>query len=124
MSTTQDSTTARSVLALSLIGSFGLNSMFGLVYRNGYIGALLDLRDHGPHLLPGSNIPILKRFTGIPFLDKMLVLFGVMFANVTDGSTPQLSLYGFIFAGQLVPMFTIMIIEAARRGNKGNIMSL
>jgi hypothetical protein len=52
------------------------------------------------------------------------MLAGVMFANVTDGSTPQLSLYGFQFAGQLVPMFTVMMIEAARRGSKGNIMSL
>jgi len=98
--------------------------MYGLVYCNGYIDALLRLRDHGPHVLPGSNITILKRFTGIGLLDKALVLAGVMFANVTDGSTPQLSLYGFQFAGQLVPMFTVMMIEAARRGNKGNIISL
>jgi hypothetical protein len=121
---TQDSTTRNSVLALSLIGSFGVNSMYGLLYRNGYIDALLRLRDHGPYVLPGSNIPILTRFTSIRLLDKALVLAGVMFANVTDGSAPQLSLYGFQYARQLVPMYTVMMIEAARRGNKCNIMSL
>ncbi|PMD52696.1 uncharacterized protein K444DRAFT_668381 [Hyaloscypha bicolor E] len=119
-----DPTTRRSILALSLIGSFGVNSMYGLVYRNGYIDALLRLREYGPHVLPGSNIPILTRFTGIGLLDKALVLAGVMFANITDGSAPQLSLYGFQFAGQLVPLYTVLMIEAARRGNKGNIMSL
>lgn len=119
----QDSTTRRSILALSLIGALGANSMYGLAWRNGYISALLHLRDHGPYNLPGSNIPILTRFTGIEILDKALTLAGVMFANVTDGSAPASSLYGFQFAGQLVPMFTIMLVEAARRGNKGNIMS-
>jgi hypothetical protein len=98
--------------------------MYGLVYRNGYIDALLRLREYGPHVLPGSNIPILTRFTGIGLLDKALVLAGVMFANITDGSAPQLSLYGFQFAGQLVPLYTVLMIEAARRGNKGNIISL
>lgn len=53
------------LVALGLIHAFGVNSMYGLVYRNGYIDALIHLRDHGPHLLPGSDIPILTKFTGI-----------------------------------------------------------
>ena len=112
------------LVALGLIHAFGINSMYGLVYRNGYYDALIRLRDHGPHLLPGSDIPILTRFTGIGPLDKVLTLAGVMFANITDGSTPQLSLYAFQFAGQLVPVFTVILIEGNRRGNRGNVMSL
>ena len=112
------------VVALGLIHAFGMNSMYGLVYRNGYYNALIHLRDHGPHLLPGSDIPILTRFTGIGPLDKVLTLAGVMFANITDGSTPQLSLYAFHFAGQLIPVFTVILIEGNRHGNRGNVMSL
>ena len=112
------------LVALGLIRAFGINSMYGLVYRNGYYDALIHLRDHGPHLLSGSDIPIFTRFTGIRPLDKVLTLAGVMFANITDGSTPQLSLYTFQFAGQLVPMFTVILIEGNRRGNRGNVMSL
>ncbi|XMA12750.1 hypothetical protein WAI453_005541 [Rhynchosporium graminicola] len=119
----RDSTSSRAILALSLIGAFGVNSMYGLAWRNGYIPSLLRLRDHGPYIFPGSNIPILTRFTGINILDKALTLAGVMFATVTDGSAPASSLYGFQFAGQLVPMFTVMLVEAARRSNRGNIMS-
>lgn len=115
----------RSVLvAIGLIHAFGINSMYGLVYRNGYYDALIQLRDHGPHLLPGSNVPILKKFTGIGLLDKVLTLAGVMFANVTDGSTPQLSLYAFHFAGQLVSVFTLILIEGKRQGNEGSNLSL
>jgi hypothetical protein len=110
--------------ALSVFHLLGVNSMYGLVYRNGYIQALLDLKQHGPHFLPGSTNPILTFFTGIPPLDKLLTLAGVMFANVTDGSTPQLSLYGFQFAGQLVSIFTVMTIEALREGNGGGLVSL
>jgi hypothetical protein len=92
--------------------------MYGLVVQNGYVKALLQLRNHGPHLLPGSNHPILTRFIGIPPLDKLLTLAGVMFANVTDGSHPQLSLYGSYFGGQLIGIFTIMVLEGLRQGNK------
>ncbi|KAH6688012.1 hypothetical protein F5X68DRAFT_239519 [Plectosphaerella plurivora] len=66
--------------------------MFGLVLRNGYVAALMSLRDNGPHLLPGSQHLILTTFTGIPPLDKLLTLGGVMFASVTSGALPQLSL--------------------------------
>ena len=112
------------LVALCLIHAFGMYSMYGLVYRNGYYNALIRLRDHGPHLLPGSDIPILTKFTGIGPLDKVLTLAGVMFANITDGSTPQLSLYAFQFAGQLVPVFTVILVEGHRQGNRQNVLSL
>lgn len=98
--------------------------MYGLVYRNGDYDALIHLQDHGPHLLPGSDTPILKNFSGIGPLDKVLTLVGVMFANVTNGSTPQLSLYAFLFAGQLVTIFALILIEGNRHGNESNLLSM
>ena len=112
------------VAALGLIHAFGVNSMYGLVYRNGYIQALINLWKNGPYVLPGSDVPILTKFTGLRVLDNVLTLAGVMFANINDGSTPQLSLYAFHFAGQLVPILTVFMIEGRRRGNRGNIISL
>ena len=117
-------TNKASIATLVLIHVFGVYSMYGLVYRNGYVKALLDIRDHGSHVLPGSDIPILTTFTGIGPLDKLLTLAGVMFANISDGSTPQLSLYAFHFAGQLVSIFTILLIEGKRMGNKRRLVSL
>lgn len=90
------------VAVLTLIHLVGLKAMYGLVLCNSYYDALIHLRDHGPHVLPGSNNPILTRFSGFVPFDKLLTLAGVMFANVTDSSAHQVSLYAFHFTGQLV----------------------
>ena len=58
-------TNRNTIVALGLIHIFGVNSMYGLVYRNGYVKALLELRDEGPWVLPGGSILILTKFTGI-----------------------------------------------------------
>ena len=113
-----------SIAALTLIHAFGVNSMYGQVWRNGYIQALLKLREVGPYHLPGSKTPILTTFTGIGPLDKVLTLAGVLFANINDGSTPQLSLYAFYFAGQLVSVFTVLFVEGGRRGNGERVVAL
>ncbi|KAI0377138.1 hypothetical protein F5Y04DRAFT_191780 [Hypomontagnella monticulosa] len=110
------------VVALLLIYAFGANALFGLLYRNGYYHALLRLRDEGPHYLPGSSNPILTWYTGIPFTDKMLTLASVMFANVTDGNAPQLSLYAFHFGGQYLAILVVLAIEGLRIGNRSNVV--
>ncbi|KAI2623949.1 hypothetical protein GGS26DRAFT_215217 [Hypomontagnella submonticulosa] len=106
------------VVVLLLIYAFGANALYGLLYRNGYYHALLRLRDEGPHHLPGSSNPILTRYTYIGFLDKMLTLASVMFASVTDGNAPQLSLYAFHFGGQYLAILVVIAIEGLRIGNQ------
>jgi hypothetical protein len=110
------------VLILGVIQVFGADAMYGQVFRNGYIDALIRLRDVGPHHLPGSMTPILKRYVGIRQLDDLLVLASVLFANVRDGSRPELSLYAFQFAGQLVPIFAIVFVEGLRVGSGRNAL--
>ncbi|KAH6972335.1 hypothetical protein BKA56DRAFT_493338 [Ilyonectria sp. MPI-CAGE-AT-0026] len=106
--------------ALGLLVAISLDSLYGLLYRNGYFHALIRLRNQGPHHLPGSYSPILTRYVGIPPLDKVLTLATVMFANVTDGSRPQLSLYAIQFGGQFLGVLAIIILEALRNGNQRN----
>ncbi|KAI5863292.1 hypothetical protein GGS23DRAFT_605303 [Durotheca rogersii] len=108
------------VVALLCVYALGANALYGLLFRNGYYDALIRLRDEGPHHLPGTTNPILTRYTGIGFLDKLLTLATVMFANVTDGSSPQLSLYSFHFAGQYLAILIVTTIEGLRRGNQSN----
>ncbi|KAI1762576.1 hypothetical protein GGR53DRAFT_521605 [Hypoxylon sp. FL1150] len=112
----------RSVVVLSLLFlyAFGANALYGLLFRNGYYNALLRLRDEGPHHLPGSSNEILTRYTGISYLDKVLTLASVMFANVTDGTSPQLSLYAFHFGGQYLAILVVIAIEGLRSGNQSN----
>ncbi|KAF3278756.1 hypothetical protein TWF173_002134 [Orbilia oligospora] len=115
---------SKPILLLCATHAFALFSMYGLAYRNGYLKALLRLKDFGPHLLPGSENPILKTYTGIAPLDKLITIAVVLFANITDGSAPHFSLYGFHFGGQLTSIWTVLMIEGYRFGNRGTPLSL
>ncbi|CAJ2509774.1 Uu.00g056740.m01.CDS01 [Anthostomella pinea] len=113
-------TNRTAAVALILAHLFGLFALHGSLYRSGYIDALIRLWCEGPHYLPGSTNTILPRYTGINLLDKLLTLAGVMFANVTDGSLPQLSLYAVHFAGQYLGILTVLMLEGMRSGNQSS----
>lgn len=103
---------------------FSFNALWGTLYRNGYISALLSLSDNGPpYMLPGTSIPLLLRYTGIPWSDKVAAFAVVIFANVTDGSMPQLSLLAFHLSGQFAVIVSLVLIEGMRAGNRGGLMS-
>ena len=83
---------------------------------------ILTSDDPEVFVLPGSRTPILTRYIRIQWYDNLHMLAAVIFANVVDGTTPQLSLYAIQFAGQLVPVFVAMMIEGLRVGNQKNIL--
>lgn len=103
--------------ALAVIGLFGLNSMFGQLNRNGYVARVQELLSSADPVLPGSETRLLTTYLGLPVVDDLLALATVLWANVTDGSAPSLSLYVFQFGEQLVPIFLVMIVEASRVGH-------
>ena len=94
--------------------------MYGGIWRNGYISSLIELLRNGPYLLPLSNTPIVYKYTGFRFLDSLFALANVMWANVTDLSNYGLTVYAVQFAGQLVPVWTLMVVESARKGSAGS----
>ncbi|KAI1457391.1 hypothetical protein F4805DRAFT_177111 [Annulohypoxylon moriforme] len=106
--------------ALMAVGLFGLNSMFGQIYRNGYIERIGRILASQQPTLPGSHTPLLTRYLGLPVVDNLLAIATVLWANVTDGSCPELSLYAVQFGGQLVPVFLVMMLEGSRSGNTNN----
>ncbi|KAH8199181.1 hypothetical protein TruAng_006650 [Truncatella angustata] len=73
-------------------------------------------------VLPGSEAPLLICFLGLPYADDRFKLATVLWANITDGSYPALSLYAFQFGGQLVPIFMIMMIEGFKSGNSDHAL--
>jgi hypothetical protein len=101
-----------------------LNGVFGQAYRNGWMATartILTSNDPAIFVLPGSKTPILTKYIGFQRFDNLHMLASVIFANVVDGTAPQLSLYAVQFAGQLVPVFLVMMIEGLRAGNIKNI---
>jgi len=111
------------VAALAAIGVFGLNSMFGQIYRNGYIAQLRGILAASAPVLPGSQSPLQTRYLGLSPVDRLLAVAAVLWANVTDGTAPELSLYAFQFGGQLVPIFLAIMIEGSRSGNARNLLT-
>ena len=112
------------VLFLVANFAFNLNTIWGPLLRNGYSEALMQMWNDGPHVLPGSSNPILTTYTFIRPLDQLLTFSTVLFANITDGSTPQLSLFAFQFTGQWASIMTIIIMESLREGIKKRIVPM
>lgn len=108
------SSTFLAVFTLIALCAFGVYSMHSLIDRNGYLAAVKDIRDNGPRLLPGSDTPLLEEYTGFHPVDYHMSLMQIFFANVTDGSSPALSMFSFYFAGQIVPVLVVLLAESYR----------
>ncbi|KAH7145533.1 hypothetical protein B0J13DRAFT_323102 [Dactylonectria estremocensis] len=107
------------VLPMALIAGlllFGADAMAGQLIRSGYVDfARPLLADDGlPHLLPGSDRPLVRHYVGVPAVDRYLATANVFWANVADGARPQLSLFAFYFGMQLVAFFTVFLVESRR----------
>ncbi|KPM44925.1 hypothetical protein AK830_g1612 [Neonectria ditissima] len=104
------------VLPVILIGAlflFGVDTMFGQLSRNGYFELSEFVLADGLSL-PGSNRSILRHYVGVPAVDNFMTTINVFWANVVDGSRPELSLFVFFFGSQLVAFFLVFMIESQR----------
>lgn len=84
------------------------------MHRNGHYALMVDLRDNGPHLLPGSNIPLKKSYLRIKAIDYVLTVIQVAFASVVHGSSPGLSLFAFQFRGTLLAAIVMIRAENSK----------
>lgn len=103
------------IITLSILSIFALDALLLQLDRNGYFPLLNEiLDDPNPRFLPGSERLLLRRYTGVPGLDRGFALSNLIWANVVDGSRPELSLFAFCFGAQLLPFFLIVMIESQR----------
>jgi hypothetical protein len=105
------------VAALVALLAFAFDSMHGQLQRNGFFDLLNSvIRDEpgAPSTLPGTSRPVLRHFTGVPGIDKVLVGANVFFAKFLDGSQPETTLFAFQFAGQLPAAVIVLIVESLR----------
>ena len=106
---------------IALIHVVGINCIYLFLRRSNYFNSLLYWLRHKPLVLPESATPALTWFIGAP-TDTLGTLGVVMFAPITDGSSPCLSIYGLQFAGQLVGIYTLLVLEGIRVGNQSTII--
>lgn len=103
------------ILILTILTIFGLDALILQLNRNGYTSMLSSItRDPLPRFLPDTDRLLLKQYTGFKPLDHFFAISNVIWANVTDGSRPELSLFTFCFGGQLIATFMVFIIEGQR----------
>ena len=91
--------------------------------NNGTAEQMANVRDYGPHWLPGTKQQLGRVYTGVGPVDYQLAVLAVFFWELVDGSMPNGSLQAFHLAGQFGAAWTIVVIEGLRKGNRGRIVS-
>lgn len=103
------------IIVLAVLSIFGLDALLLQLSRNGYMDMVNSITsDPLPRFLPDTNRLILKRYVGISPLDDFFAFSNVIWANVTDGSRPELSLFTFCFGAQLIALFVVFVVECQR----------
>jgi len=87
---------------------------------NGFIDVLEETAKHG--YFPGTSHRM-ARLTGLAPIDDFLCMMTVFYFGVADGTHPAASLQVFRFAGQLVAMWTFVVMESERPANAGRWIS-
>jgi hypothetical protein len=103
------------IIVLAILSIFGLDALLLQLSRNGYMDMVNSITsDSLPRFLPDTNRLILKRYVGISPLDDFFAFSNVIWANVTDGSRPELSLFTVCFGAQLIALFVVFVVECQR----------
>ncbi|MCJ1469009.1 hypothetical protein MMC07_007641 [Pseudocyphellaria aurata] len=101
----------------------GLYTTWYLFLSNGTYSLMIHVRDVGPQVLPGTNAPLKRSYTGIEKLDYQLTVLALFFWELIDGSRPNASLQCFHFVGQITAGWGLLMMEALRNGNRKRIIS-
>ena len=112
---------AHALLAVNWI--FALYSTWGLHLFNGGSDIVDAVLKAQPPLLPGTKYPVKTTYTGIKKVDEQFTLLTVMFWPILDGRMPHLSLFSFMFVGQALAEFVLLLLEASRHGNRGRLIA-
>ena len=95
-----------------------------LASRNGTFDVLVGLLSQDDARFPGTEDPLLMRYTGLKALDHQLTVLVAFFAPVVDFKSHGLNLFSVWGLGQFGAVWTLMVMESMRTGNKGRAVSL
>ena len=108
---------------LVLLGGYSLHVFSE---ANGLFPQIVTYRSK--HTLPTPTASTVASFpagfTGLDPPDGILATLLVFFWPLVDGENPGASLFGFLFAGQAVAVWTATVLEGSRKANRGRLISL
>ncbi|KAM3068861.1 hypothetical protein ACMFMG_011023 [Clarireedia jacksonii] len=105
---------------LSIIGAFGT---MVLGAHNGTFDHISTLAAQDSPIFPGSNVLLLKEYTGVGAIDTQLAVLVTFFAPVVDSRNSALYLFAIFGLGQFGAAWTLLVMESLRSGNKGRLVS-
>jgi len=111
-------------LTLPILTIFAVTGTFILSYNNGFLAQLQSYQAAPSPNLPDSHFALKNHWTGIGPIDKLCVQFIAFFWPVLNGLNPSLSLQGVHFLGQGYAIWTLVLVEGFREGNKGKLVAL
>lgn len=98
-----------------LISVFGLYVVSSLMICSDHAQAFVDSLKEAPfQLLPDGETQLQTFYTGLVPLDSYLANLQFIFVPLVDGSSPELSLLGWHWAGLILAIFTVMLVESLR----------
>ena len=109
---------------LLLLCGAGFYATWYLLMNNGTADYMVETRDVGPRLLPGTKQPLKTAYIGIEKVDYQLTVLDVFFWELVDGSRPDVSLFCYHFAGQVFSGWALLMIESMRNANLWRAISL
>jgi hypothetical protein len=100
-------------LALLSFSILALYTKYYLSFRNGFIDLLSDMAARNS--LTGLEGGLRTYYTGLPFLDQFLAACVIFCWPIFHPTMPSLPLYALAFAGSVLPMWAIIILQKCRR---------
>lgn len=105
---------------ISFLGAYGTWTLGG---SNGLFETLASLLAENDPKFPGTEDLLIIKYTGLKALDYQLAAFVAFFALVVDMNYPALNLFSVWGLGQFGAVWTLMMMESMRLGNKGKVIS-
>ncbi|CAI4214124.1 unnamed protein product [Parascedosporium putredinis] len=109
--------------ALLGLSALGYTSIIGLTARNGWGERFNEYNERAVAVLPDTEIPARTHFTGVPGVDHIFVQAVKFFYPCVVGQLPALPLFSLYFAGQVIALHSLLVLEGLRLGNKGTIFA-
>jgi hypothetical protein len=111
-------------IALILLSSFaGAYGLHGLGWTGGMIQTLQGILNDPAGKFPGTDVLIIRKYTGATAVDVVLANMVPFFWPVVDGRYPPLTLFSFFMFGQYGVAWALFVMESLRKGNKKKVIS-
>ena len=95
-----------------------------LASRNGTFETLLSALAENDPKFPGTEDLLVLKYTGFRAIDKQLAILVSFFAPVVDMRNQSLNLFSIWGLGQFGAVWTLMVMESLRMGNRRKAVSL